>query len=93
MGGGTGQEVRGPGPRTACGQVQAVRDGEPGGDRGAGIGPGCAAGRGGAADGDQPLTAPDMIPPTICLPKITKTTSSGRVLISAPAMTMLWSGT
>lgn len=41
----------------------------------------------------QPLTAPDMIPPTICLPKITKTTSSGSVLISAPAMTMLWSGT
>lgn len=40
----------------------------------------------------QPLTAPDMIPPTICLPKITKTTSSGSVLISAPAMTMLWSG-
>lgn len=40
----------------------------------------------------HPLTAPDMIPPTICLPKITNTTSSGSVLISAPAMTMLWSG-
>lgn len=40
----------------------------------------------------QPLTAPAMMPPMICLPKITNTSSSGRVLISAPAMTMLWSG-
>jgi len=58
-----------------------VRNGGPGSDRD------------GAAGRCQPLTAPDMMPPTICLPKITKTTSSGRVLISAPAMTMLWSGT
>ena len=56
-----------------------VRNGGPGSDRNDGR--------------SQPLTAPDMIPPTICLPKITKTTSSGRVLINAPAITMLWSGT
>ncbi|CAM5554268.1 hypothetical protein SCALM49S_03963 [Streptomyces californicus] len=33
-----------------------------------------------------------MIPPTIFLPKTTNTTSSGSVLISAPAITMDWSG-
>lgn len=58
-----------------------------------GIRQGGTRGRADGCGGGQPLTAPAMMPPTICLPKITKTTSSGRVLISAPAMTMLWSGT
>lgn len=44
------------------------------------------------AGGPQPLTAPCMMPPTICLPKIANTSSSGSVPSSAPAMISDWSG-
>ena len=70
------------------------------GDQGYGVGEGRGEGaeaaaarplRPGAAV--QPLIAPCMIPPTICLPNSRKAMSSGRVPRSAPAMITAWSGT
>lgn len=58
--------------------------------------PGTARGwfrRAEAGAAGQPLIAPCMIPPTICLPNSRKAMSSGRVPRSAPAMITAWSGT
>ena len=41
----------------------------------------------------HPLTAPSMIPPTICRPSRTKTISTGTVPTSVAAMITEWSGT
>src|SRR5690606_18315906 len=71
--------------RTGVGREDG--EGEAAGDGLPGAGTSRPGGR-----GRQPFTAPCMMPPTICLPKMANTISSGSVPSSAPAMIRDWSG-